>query len=66
MFAGLFERCKNWGRWGPDDQRGALNLLTPERVAAAAGLVRSGRTVSCAWPLDTQPGPDNPAPSSTS
>ena len=31
-----------WGRWGDDDERGALNHLTPERVAAAAGLVRDG------------------------
>src|SRR4051812_42276205 len=32
----------NWGRWGDDDQRGTTNLLTPERVAAAAALVRRG------------------------
>jgi kynurenine formamidase len=61
-FAELYERCKNWGRWGSADERGALNLITPERVAAAAGLVRSGRTVSCSWPLDTKAGPDNPKP----
>ena len=29
--------------WGPDDQRGALNYLTPEVVAAAAGSIRSGK-----------------------
>lgn len=61
-FAELYERCKNWGRWGPDDEQGALNLITPERVAAAAALVRSGRTISCSWPLDTKAGPDNPKP----
>jgi kynurenine formamidase len=61
-FDRIFEHCKNWGRWGPDDQRGALNHITPEAVLRAAGLVRSGRTVSCAWPLDTAPGPDNPKP----
>jgi hypothetical protein len=38
----LFEATKRWGRWGEDDDRGALNLLTPERVARAAGLVRDG------------------------
>jgi hypothetical protein len=53
-FARTYESCKNWGRWGPDDQKGALNLITPERVAAAARLARSGRTVSCSWALDTQ------------
>ena len=25
-------RESNWGRWGSDDERGAVNLLTPERV----------------------------------
>ena len=29
--------------WGPDDQRGALNRLTPERIAAAARLIKNGR-----------------------
>jgi len=37
---------RNWGRWGPDDQRGAVNLITPEKSAAAAALVRTGRRVS--------------------
>jgi kynurenine formamidase len=31
-----------WGVFGDDDQLGCLNLMTPERVAAAAGLVRKG------------------------
>ena len=37
---------RNWGRWGRDDQVGAINLITPEKRAAAARLVRTGRTVS--------------------
>ncbi len=61
-FRELFERVSNWERWGPDDERGALNYLTPERVAAAAGLVRSGRTVSLSRPLNTEREPDNPEP----
>ena len=52
----------NWGRWGDDDQLGALNLITPEVTAAAAGTVRTGRTVSCARALDTRPAADNPSP----
>ena len=48
----LCERHSNWGRWGPDDQRGTLNLVTPEHVARAAGLVRSGRVISLALPYD--------------
>jgi len=61
-FGRTYDACKNWGRWGPEDEKGALNLITPDRVAAAARLVSSGRTVSCSWPLDTQAGPDNPKP----
>ena len=30
-FRQLFDRVSNWGRWGADDERGALNYLTPER-----------------------------------
>lgn len=48
----LAARCSNWGRWGPDDQLGTLNHITPDDVAAAARLVRSGRTFSLAIPVD--------------
>ena len=37
---------RNWGRWGRDDQMGALNLITPQKRTAAAALVRNGHTVS--------------------
>jgi kynurenine formamidase len=36
----------NWGRWGKDDQKGTLNLITPERSKRAATLVRDGVSVS--------------------
>jgi len=58
----LFEKVKNWDRWGKNDEKGALNYITPEKIAAAAALVRSGRTVSMAIPIDKEPGPDNAAP----
>jgi kynurenine formamidase len=61
-FEALFRDVSTWGRWGEDDQRGALNELTPERVAAAAGLVRNGVTVSLSLPLNTQFAADNPEP----
>src|SRR5262245_48940733 len=57
-----FEQVKNWGRWGPGDERGALNYLTPERRAAAARLVRDGTSVSCALDLAVAPAADNPIP----
>lgn len=37
------ERCKNWGRWGPDDEIGTLNFVTPQRVIEAARLVKQGK-----------------------
>jgi len=55
----LHDRLSNWGRWGPDDQLGTLNFVTPEVTTAAVSAVRSGQTVSCARPLPTDPGPDN-------
>ena len=42
----------NWGRWGPDDERGTLNLLTPENIRQAAGLVRHGKAYSLMLDLD--------------
>lgn len=61
-FERLFESVKNWGRWGADDVKGTLNYLTPAHVRAAAALVRSGRSVSMAIPMNTVAGPDNPNP----
>lgn len=58
----LFDRVKNWDRWGPDDQRGCLNLITDKKVAAATSLVILGRTVSCALDLATAPAAHNPVP----
>jgi kynurenine formamidase len=58
----LHDTLSNWGRWGDDDQLGALNFITPEVTAAATSTVRTGRTVSCARPLNTEPALDNTAP----
>jgi hypothetical protein len=53
---------RNWGRWGKDDQRGAMNLVTPAKRAAAARLVKSGRSVSMSRPFPTTPGLNNALP----
>ena len=45
-YVAMYRARRNWGRWGDDDQVGAINLITPEKRQAAAGLVRTGRTVS--------------------
>ncbi len=49
----------NWGRWGDQDQRGTANFITPDVVSAAAGLIRSGKSISLAVPLDST-GPVHP------
>ena len=54
----LCERHSNWHRWGPDDQRGTLNLVAPDDIVAAARLVRAGKTFSMALPFD-QDGPQD-------
>ena len=41
----------NWGRWGEDDERGALNLLTGDVVRAAMGAVQSGTVISLSLPI---------------
>lgn len=61
-FEAIYESVKNWGRWGPDDQLGTLNYITPTKVREAAALVRSGRRVSMEIPINTVAGPDNPNP----
>ena len=58
----LFDEVSNWDRWGAQSARGTLNYLTPDRVVAAARLVRTGITVSLALPLDSDRSLDNPVP----
>lgn len=48
-----FEKYKNWGKWGPDDQIGTLNYVTPDVVKRSAQMVRKGVTVSLAIPFDS-------------
>lgn len=61
-FDELFQAVCNWSRWGNDDERGTLNYIQPEHIRRAAGLVRSGRSVSMAVPINKVAGPDNPHP----
>ena len=61
-YDGWRERFSNWGRFGPDDELGTLNHITPEVRRAAGTLVRAGRSISLSRPLDTHAGPRNPYP----
>jgi kynurenine formamidase len=54
-FQALAAAINNWGRWGPNDQRGTLNLLDPAGLANVAADV-TGRSIPLAIPLS----PDGP------
>jgi kynurenine formamidase len=48
----LARRVSNWGRWGADDQRGTLNLVTDAVVRRGIAAARQGRVFSLAIPFD--------------
>src|SRR5262249_58351044 len=54
----LARKYRNWGRWGATDELGTVNFITPEKIAAAARLVRRGKVISLAIPFD-QNGPQS-------
>ncbi|MFA5883831.1 MAG: cyclase family protein [Acidimicrobiia bacterium] len=41
----------NWGRWGADDERGALNLITPEAVLTATKVCKTGKVYNLGLPV---------------
>jgi kynurenine formamidase len=47
-FDALLSRVNNAGRWGDQDERGTLNLITPDVRRAASSEVQTGTTVSLA------------------
>ncbi|HTM31225.1 MAG TPA: cyclase family protein [Vicinamibacterales bacterium] len=61
-FDALFQQVKNWGRWGPNDQLGAANLVTEAKRRQAAGLAKTGLTVSLAHNPLTESAEDNASP----
>jgi kynurenine formamidase len=50
----MFRRCSNAGKWGPNDELGTLNYITPAKRVASARLVRTGEVVSVGRDLATQ------------
>tara|TARA_A100001037_G_scaffold306670_1_gene353866 strand:- start:5905 stop:6852 length:948 start_codon:yes stop_codon:yes gene_type:complete len=54
----MMTELSNWGRWGPEDQLGCLNLITSKKVVEASALVSRGVTISCARPITTDPAAD--------
>ncbi len=61
-YADYRKRFSNWGRWGPEDELGTLNFVTPEVRRAAAATVTEGRSISMSRPIDTKASPANPFP----
>lgn len=61
-----YERWKtelsNWGRWGKEDQVGAINMITPAKRKQAATLVKAGVSVSLAGDVNTERSIDNGQP----
>ena len=55
-FRKMADDVRNWGRWGDDDELGTLNLITADKVAQAAGLVRHGKV----FPLGVDFGSSGP------
>ena len=52
-----------WGKWGADDERGAVNAIGPEQVRRAVGLVRSGQIIALGQPMSPKtPVPKHRAP----
>ena len=48
------QKCSNWGRWGAEDELGTVNLITEAKVQEAAGMVKTGKTISLTMPYDSK------------
>lgn len=53
-------QVRNWGKWGPEDEIGTLNYITPDRIAAACRLATTGKVFALGIPLQRQ-GPQSGA-----
>jgi kynurenine formamidase len=54
----MSEKCKNWGKWGPDDEWGTINYVGDEERKAAAALVKKGQVFALGLNFDSD-GPQN-------
>ena len=59
---GYFQSLSNWGRWGPDDQLGAPNLITPAKTQQAIATVKEGVTISMSRTIRFEASVDAPNP----
>ena len=47
-------QVRNWGKWGPDDEIGTLNYITPDAIAAACRLATTGKVFALGIPLQRE------------
>ena len=59
---GYFDKLSNWGRWGPDDDLGTPNLITPAKTKRAIATVQEGVSVSLAREIFWEGAADIPSP----
>lgn len=57
-----FQKVKNWGLWGKEDEQGTLNYITDEVRREAMKCVEDGTTVMCGLQLETAPTANNNNP----
>jgi kynurenine formamidase len=62
QFRERLKPLKSWQRWGDQDELGAINLITPEKLVAATRLVTLGLPISMGRPVPTAPGGNNAHP----
>ena len=62
VFDRMMTELSNWGRWGKDDQKGTVNLITPAKRKQSLSVVREGFSVSMARTAEMEAAVDNPAP----
>lgn len=56
------KELSNWGRWGPNDKDGALNLITPAKRKQVVALAKEGFAVSLSSDVPTQKSDVAPCP----
>ncbi|WP_284035600.1 cyclase family protein [Neobacillus sp. 114] len=47
----MLETLSNWNRWGGEDERGTLNLLTPQVLLKAKEYIKQGKVYSLSYPI---------------
>ena len=56
VFTDMAARVRNWGRWGPDDEIGTLNLIDDAARRRGAAAVVSGKAFALGLPLSEAEG----------